>query len=137
MRVEWCPPATNLSSELEWTASIRARFGYLVVPSLLAYATAGVAWGNFQFRGSAANSTSGYATGASLSNTETGWVAGVGFEWAAFAGFGLLLRAEYLNFGFAGAQTVSAANGFPSFPSAYAWSSPNVSVARLAASYKF
>jgi outer membrane immunogenic protein len=124
---------TTLSSELEWTPSIRARFGYLVVPSLLVYGTAGVAWGNFQFRGSAANSMSGYATGAVLSDTETG----VGFEWAPFTSFGLLLRAEYLNYGFRGAQAVSAANGFLAFPSAYAWSAPNVSLARVGASYKF
>jgi outer membrane immunogenic protein len=128
---------TTLSSELEWTASIRARLGYLVVPSLLAYGTAGVAWGDFQFRGNAANSAIGYATGAAFSDTETGWVAGVGFEWAPFTGFGLLLRAEYLNYGFRGAQAVSAANGFPAFPSAYAWSSTNVSIARIGASYKF
>jgi outer membrane immunogenic protein len=128
---------TTLSSELEWTASIRARLGYLVVPSLLAYGTAGVAWGNFQFRGSAANSASGYATAAALSDTETGWVAGVGFEWAPFTSFGLLLRAEYLNYGFRGVHAVSVANGFPAFPSVYAWSSPNVSLARVGASYKF
>jgi outer membrane immunogenic protein len=128
---------TTLSSELEWTASARARLGYLVVPSLLAYGTAGVAWGNFQYRGNAANSASGYTTGAALSDTETGWVAGVGFEWAPFTGFGSLLRAEYLNYGFSGSQAVSAATGFPAFPSAYAWSSPNVSLARVGASYKF
>jgi outer membrane immunogenic protein len=29
----------TVSSELEWTASVRARLGYLVVPSLLAYGT--------------------------------------------------------------------------------------------------
>jgi outer membrane immunogenic protein len=128
---------TSLSSELEWTASIRARLGYLIVPSFLAYVTAGGAWGNFQDRGSASNSFSGYATNAAFSNTETGWVAGVGFEWAPFTSSGLLLRAEYLNFGFGGAQTTVAANGFPAFPSGYSWSSPNVSVARVGASYKF
>lgn len=128
---------TSLSSELEWTASVRARLGYLIVPSFLAYATVGGAWGNFQFRGSANNSLSGYAASAAFSDNETGWVAGVGFEWAPIASLGLLLRAEYLNYGFGGNQTVSAANGFPAFPSGYTWSSPNVSVARVGASYRF
>jgi outer membrane immunogenic protein len=127
---------TTLSSELEWTASIRGRLGYLIRPSFLAYATAGIAWGNFQYRANSINSVSGYATGVTISNTETGWVAGIGFEWAPFASSGLLLRAEYLNYGFGGAQATSTANGFPALPSAYSWSSPNVSLGRIGASYK-
>jgi outer membrane immunogenic protein len=128
---------TTLSSELEWTASIRGRLGYLIRPSFLTYATVGIAWGNFEYRANSSNNLIGYATGAVFSNTETGWVAGVGFEWAPFTSFGLLLRVEYLNYGFGGAQTTSTATGFPAFPSGYTWSSPNVSVGRIGASYKF
>jgi outer membrane immunogenic protein len=128
---------TTLSSELEWTASVRGRLGYLIRPSFLAYGTAGIAWGNFQYRANSTNSVSGYATGATISNTETGWVGGVGFEWSPFTSYGLLLRVEYLNYGFRGAQTTSTANGFPAIPSSYTWSSPNVSLGRIGASYKF
>ena len=128
---------TSLSSELEWTASVRARLGYLIAPRFLAYGTVGGAWGNFQYSASSINTVTGYAANAAFSDTKTGWVAGVGFEWAPFASLGLLLRAEYLNYGFGGAQITSAANGFPAPPSGYSWSSPNVGMARLAASYKF
>jgi len=128
---------TTLTSELDWTASVRARFGYLIVPSFLAYATAGVAWGNMRYSANSSSAAIGYTTTAAVSNTETGWVAGFGFEWAPFAASGLLLRAEYLNYGFGGAQVVSTANAFPAFPSGYSWSSPNVSLGRIAASYKF
>jgi outer membrane immunogenic protein len=128
---------TTLSSELEWTASIRGRLGYLFRPNFLVYGTAGIAWGNFQYRANSTNSASGYATGATISNTETGWVAGVGFEWAPFASSGLLLRAEYLNYGFGGAQATSTATGFSALPSGYSWSSPNVSLGRIGASYLF
>jgi outer membrane immunogenic protein len=128
---------TTLSSELEWTASVLGRLGYLIRPSFLEYGTVGVAWGNIQYRANSINTASGYATGAAFSNTETGWVGGVGFEWSPFASYGLLLRVEYLNYGFKGVQTTSTANGFPAIPSSYAWSSPNVSLGRIGASYKF
>jgi outer membrane immunogenic protein len=72
---------TTLSSELEWTASVRGRLGYLIRPSFLAYGTVGVAWGNIQDRANSINTVSGYATSAAFSNTDTGWVGGVGFEW--------------------------------------------------------
>jgi outer membrane immunogenic protein len=128
---------TTLSSELDWTASVRGRLGYLIVPRFLAYATAGVAWGKLQYGANSSNSALGYATAAVVSNTEIGWVAGIGFEWAPFASSGLLLRAEYLNFGFGGAQAVATASGFPGLPSSYSWSAPNVSLGRIGASYKF
>jgi outer membrane immunogenic protein len=129
--------STSLSSELDWAASVRARLGYLIVPSFLAYATAGIGWGDFHYRGVATNNVTGYLTSAAVSNTETGWVAGVGFEWSPFTSVGLLLRAEYLNYGFGGAQTTSTAASFPAFPSGYMWSSPNVSVGRVGAGYRF
>src|ERR1700731_4856442 len=35
---------TNMSSEVEWAASIRGRLGYLIWPNLLLYGTGGGAW---------------------------------------------------------------------------------------------
>jgi outer membrane immunogenic protein len=128
---------TTLSSELDWVASVRGRLGYLIVPSFLAYATAGIAWGDIKYQANSSNGAIGYTTAAAVSNTEIGWVAGVGFEWAPFASSGLLLRAEYLNFGFGGAQAAATAGGFPGLPSTYSWSAPNVSLGRIGASYKF
>jgi outer membrane immunogenic protein len=128
---------TTLSSELQWAASLRGRIGYLMVPSFLAYATGGVAWGKWQYGANSADSTIGYAASTALSKTDTGWVAGIGFEWAPFSQYGLVLRAEYLNYRFSGAQATAAAGGFPTAPSAYLWSSPDVNVGRIGASYKF
>jgi outer membrane immunogenic protein len=128
---------TTLSSELQWAASVRGRIGYLIVPRFLAYATGGVAWGKWEYGANSTDSAVGYAANTAFAKTETGWVAGIGFEWAPFASYGLLLRAEYLNYRFDGAQATAAAAGFPGAPSGYLWSSPNVSLGRVAASYKF
>jgi outer membrane immunogenic protein len=128
---------TNLSSEIQWAASVRGRIGYLIVPSFLAYATGGLAWGEWQYAASSTDSTIGYVAGTSFAKTDMGWVAGVGFEWAPFARYGLLLRAEYLNYRFEGTQATVAASGFPAAPSGYLWSTPNVGVGRIGASYKF
>jgi outer membrane immunogenic protein len=128
---------TTLSTELQWTASIRGRIGYLIVPRFLAYATGGVAWGKWEYGANSTDPTIGYAASTAFAKTETGWVAGIGFEWVPFPSYGLLLRAEYLNYRFEGAQATAAAAGFPGAPSGYLWSSPDVSVGRVGASYKF
>jgi outer membrane immunogenic protein len=131
----------TLSSELQWAASVRGRFGYLIVPSFLAYATGGVAWGKWEYGANSTYPTIGYTASTAFAKTDTGWVAGIGFEWAPFSHYGLLngllLRAEYLNYRFGGTQATASAAGFPTAPSAYLWSSPDVNVGRIGASYKF
>jgi outer membrane immunogenic protein len=132
---------TTLSEELQWTASVRGRVGYLFVPSFLAYATGGVAWGKWEYGANSAAPTIGYTASTAFARTDIGWVAGMGFEWAPFSRYGLLsgvlLRAEYLNYRFGGTQATAAAGGFPTAPSAYLWSNPDVNVGRIGASYKF
>ena len=128
---------TTLSEELQWTASVRGRVGYLFVPSFLAYATGGIAWGKWEYGANSAAPTIGYAASTAFAKTDMGWVAGIGFEWAPFSQYGLVLRAEYLNYRFGGTQATAAAGGFPTAPSAYLWSSPDVNVGRIGASYKF
>ena len=128
---------TTLSSELQWAASVRGRIGYVIVPSFLAYATGGVAWGEWEYGANSAAPTIGYAANTAFTKTDTGWVAGIGFEWAPFSRFGLVLRAEYLNYRFGGTQATAAASGFPGAPAAYLWTAPDVNVGRIGASYKF
>jgi outer membrane immunogenic protein len=70
-------------------ASTRARLGYVVLPSLLAYGTAGAGWGHFE------NSFEGVNTD---SVTQFGWVAGAGLEYKIWGP--LIARAEYLHYGF-------------------------------------
>ena len=142
------PPGTlvnsfvNMSSTLDWLASIRGRVGYLVLPNLLAYGTGGVAWGKFDYAASDSNGFSGvssYTTSAALSSTQAGYVAGGGLEWAITNNW--LLRGEYLYYRLNNAPSVVAQNSanlrFQNFPSGYSWSSTNINVARLGLSYKF
>lgn len=133
---------TSMSSTLDWVASIRGRVGYLVIPNLLAYGTGGVAWGKFDYNGSALCSGPGcggggtYSANAALSSTQTGWTVGGGIEWAISNNW--LLRGEYLYYRFnSGPSAVAQVALFPVNPSSFSWGSTNVSVARLGVSYKF
>jgi outer membrane immunogenic protein len=130
--------ATTMSSEVEWAASLRGRLGYLIWPNLLIYGTGGAAWGKVQYGASAIRTSNGYSAGAAFTDTENGWVAGGGVEWAPFTGFGLLFRVEYLYYDFSSAQNVIApGTNFPAFPSGFSWTSPTMSVVRFGMSYKF
>jgi outer membrane immunogenic protein len=130
---------TSLSSTLDWVSSIRVRLGYLVTPTLLAYGTAGGAWGKVDY--AASNFAPiipppPYTTSTAFSTTQGGWVVGGGLEWAMVTNW--LLRGEYLFYSLGGSPSrlVPAAN-YPGFPSGYSWSNTNVGIGRLGLSYKF
>jgi outer membrane immunogenic protein len=64
---------TSMSSTLDWVSSLRARLGYLVLPNLMAYGTAGGAWGGVDYAASNfAPGTPGYATSTAFSSTQGG-----------------------------------------------------------------
>jgi outer membrane immunogenic protein len=128
---------THIGSTFDWVSSLRARLGYLVLPNLMAYGTVGGAWGKIDYTASNfAPMVPPYATNTAFSKADGGWVAGGGLEWMITDKW--LLRGEYLyyNLGNSPAIVVGAAN-HPGIPSGYSWSSTNVSVARMAMSYKF
>jgi len=58
---------TGANVNLAWFGTVRGRAGWLFTPTLLAYGTAGFAYGQVDAWG--------------LSNTRTGWTAGGGLEW--------------------------------------------------------
>lgn len=62
-------PYGNIGVSLNWFGTVRGRVGYLITPTILAYGTAGFAYGG----------VSGNVTG--YSNTRTGWTGGGGLEW--------------------------------------------------------
>jgi outer membrane immunogenic protein len=70
-------------------ASARARVGYLLTPSLLAYGTAGAGWAHTNF-----NDNFGDVGGIS----QFGWVAGVGLEYKVYNNW--IARSEYLHYDF-------------------------------------
>lgn len=60
----------NVTSDLNWTASVRGRAGYLVAPALLVYATGGAAWADFDIT----------ANGVKQAQTFSGFQLGGGAE---------------------------------------------------------
>jgi outer membrane immunogenic protein len=88
--------AFGLEQKTNELASARARVGYVFVPSLLAYGTAGAGWGHTTL-----TDTNGSLTGVpgfSSSVSQFGWVAGAGLEYKLVDH--VLLRAEYLHYDF-------------------------------------
>jgi len=75
---------TSISSDINAVGSVRARAGVLFAPQTLLYATAGVAWADFDFS----------AGGRTVSDTLTGYQIGGGLEYAMAPQW--TLRLEYL-----------------------------------------
>jgi outer membrane immunogenic protein len=79
----------SLEQKTNELASARARLGYIFVPNLLAYGTAGAGWGHTTLN------VTGVTTDAI---NQFGWTAGVGLEYKLVNQ--VLLRAEYLHYDF-------------------------------------
>ena len=127
--------ATVLERKVDWLASARARFGYLIAPQALLYATGGAAWAKIEYAASATRTDLNYAASTSFSSTLTGYVLGGGLEYALTSHW--LLRGEYLFYRFGSQSATAASTAFPAFPSNFSWDATNMHVARAALSYKF
>jgi outer membrane immunogenic protein len=135
-----------MSQNLNWTASVRGRLGY-VWGSALIYGTGGVAWDSEERSGQVTGSTAippatfNTASIATSYNTlNSGWVGGGGLEFMATANW--LVRVEYLHYQFNGGSTRSVACtlcGAGSFAGAgnFTWGSTTLDVIRAGLSYKF
>jgi len=80
--------AYSTSKSLNYFGTARGRLGYLVTPTLLAYGTAGLAYGGvslstnlYQRTDSGIDDTEIDAGNHTLSALKIGWTAGAGFEW--------------------------------------------------------
>jgi outer membrane immunogenic protein len=77
-----------VTDKLNYLGTVRARGGYLVTPSVLAYATGGFAYGGVSASGALAEHVGGPcfcgpspSVGWSIDSTRTGWTVGGGLEW--------------------------------------------------------
>ena len=105
-------------------ATVRARLGYAIFPSVLAYATGGGAWGH---------SDATFSGGQVFADSRTdgwGWTAGAGVEYKLTDH--VLLRSEYLHYGF-GAFNYYRQNITPNTVSG----TTDIDVVRAGLSYKF
>jgi outer membrane immunogenic protein len=139
---------TNFAESVNWLASVRGRLGWLWTPNLMLYGTGGFAWENVHYSANAFNGVAGgagsYNANVDFTNTNSGWVAGVGIEWLISSSDPRVfwnnwtLRTEWLHYQFQASQNVTANSvNFPAFPSNYTWSSDKIDVLRAALSYKF
>jgi outer membrane immunogenic protein len=125
-----------MSANVNWIASARARVGYLITPSLMAYATGGAAWAKLDYSGVSTNNGNGYLATFNSSSTQAGYVAGGGVEWMVTDNW--TVRAEYLYYQFAKGRNVDATQpSAVAFPSNFVWGKSEVSVAQAGLSYKF
>jgi outer membrane immunogenic protein len=97
--------SSNVSTQsTQYLGTVRGRLGYLATPTLLAYATGGLAYGGVK---SSANinqaildtygaDPGSYASSGNYSGTRTGWVVGGGLEWMFAPNWSL--KAEYLHY---------------------------------------
>src|SRR5262249_25775289 len=97
----------TLTSKLDSLASAPARVGFLVGPEFLLYGTGGAAWGHTRFTDTLVrvfqNDSSERVFVNRASANHFGWVAGAGAEWK-LRDTGLMLRVEYLHYGFGSAS---------------------------------
>jgi len=90
----------DAEKKLDWFGTVRARLGVLATPSLLLYATGGLAYGNTKINFNAANLDVGCGVPLTLcargssSGVKIGWTAGAGIE--AMLASNWSFKAEYL-----------------------------------------
>jgi outer membrane immunogenic protein len=78
-------------------ATARARLGYALLPDLLAYGTAGIAWGHSSM--TAALTFGKFSASEDANANNFGWAGGGGLEY--YLGHGFIVRGEYLHYDFA------------------------------------
>jgi len=119
---------TAISTGINWLGTVRGRIGYLFLPTLQVYGTAGLAYGNayanvsqwaatsnsssVSTNGVPANAGSGVGTqmafGSGRSNsTLVGWSAGGGVEWMFMPNWSAKFEGLYYNLGSSNVQTYS------------------------------
>ncbi|HXZ17964.1 MAG TPA: outer membrane beta-barrel protein, partial [Roseiarcus sp.] len=95
----------NYSRSIDYLGTVRGRVGLVLKPTVLAYATAGLAYGGVSFSGQSVdaditrtNTVAGAGFGgSSLSDTRAGYAVGGGVEWMFLPNWSA--KAEYLYYG--------------------------------------
>jgi outer membrane immunogenic protein len=109
------------SRRVDWLGTDRARIGFLIWPTFLAYGTGGLAYG--QTRASVAIGQTvgfpGFSPGASFgsfSHTLAGWTAGGGVEWLFSPNWSLKVEYLYYDLGRVTSSTSPLVNSFLGAP---------------------
>jgi outer membrane immunogenic protein len=109
----------NTQNSVSYIGTVRGRFGYLFMPTVLIYATGGLAYGqanlstNIWANGTHRYGTEIYAPGLieskSIANTLAGWTAGGGAEWMFLQNWSTKIEYLYYDLGSASTNTITSA----------------------------
>jgi outer membrane immunogenic protein len=136
------PPATSSgigwTDHLNWVATLRGRLGYVLSPDLMFFITGGVAWGASSYRSfDIFPAGCPVCGGVTFSQTNMGYVAGLGFDWMPWHN-NWLVRVEYLYHNLGGATAIASLQsplaGVAANP---VWNDMVIQTARVGLSYKF
>jgi outer membrane immunogenic protein len=136
------PSIFNLSTSIatDWLFTLRQRVGFAVAPTVLLYATGGLAVTKATLANAffTTNNPANTAAGASgNSKTLTGWTVGGGIEWAFNRNWSLKGEYLYADFGSIAAATAITSPGFAN-PNVLATSTTlRAHIARAGINYKF
>jgi outer membrane immunogenic protein len=127
-------PGTSESSTsaVNWLAAATGRVGYAFNNHLI-YGKGGAAWENVKYTGTTLTTGGGVNTGASLSDTRTGYVAGGGFELGFTEHFSGKIEYDYYGFG-SKTYTFAGLNAGANLPVTI---KSNINVLLLGISYRF
>jgi outer membrane immunogenic protein len=93
---------STFNEKIDWFGTVRGRVGTLVTPSIVAYATGGLAYGEISTSGTITGQTgTGAVTAASFSGhtTKAGWTLGCGLEGRLTAQWSAKIEYLYMDFG--------------------------------------
>jgi outer membrane immunogenic protein len=125
------------TGHLDSIETVRGRVGYIWRPDLLFFITAGGAWGRSSYRSFdvLAGGCPACAVTA-FSNTTSGYVLGIGFDWALWNS-NWILRTEYLYHSVSGGTATEAFEPPLGVAASPTWKDIVVQSARIGLSYKF
>jgi outer membrane immunogenic protein len=104
--------SNTIQAGINWMGTARGRVGYLITPTVMAYATGGLAYGqtyvktfhgatgaSFGNNGNGADAFDDFWTNNSKSQLNVGWTAGGGFEWMMAPNWSIKGEAMYYDLG--------------------------------------
>lgn len=127
---------------INWYGTLRPRLGYTVKPTVLIYATGGLAYGNVSYMANT-NFIPGHVGTeqypASLSTTAVGWALGGGIEYALYKNWTIKAEFMYMNLGSESVTanpTIPFPEDSPKYQIRYDWQT-TASIFQIGVNYKF
>ncbi len=129
------PGVVSAHENTNWFGTLRPRLGYTVKPTVLIYATGGLAYGNVSYSANTDFGAGFNSYPASFSTTNVGWALGGGVEYAISKHW--TVKAEYLYMDLGNESVIAGpVSPNPPFTEGYSWSTA-ANIFSVGASYKF